>query len=706
MRKKDNLEAGKEKRSGSISRSIVIAIVGCCFTISVLVGSVSILRSSELIKNEAGEKLIAIAQSRANELNQVIIGFESKITGICLTISETIKYDKIKTDTEYMLQYQQMMEPFIKKLAENMTGAMSVYYIIDPKLAGKVYETLYTDKEGKGNFTKQDEALSMDKFNPANKDMEWYYAPFNAKKGIWSDPYVDSRLQVNMITFTQPIIINNEVVGIVGVDINFDNYRKLVDSMKFYDTGYAFLLNAKYDYLIHKKFTQKDNLTTVENGQFKFIADKMSTGKSDIIFYDYFGVEKVMSYSRLVNGHVFAIGINETEIYMNLQNLLYFLIGLIILGIILSSLIALYTGKVLSKPIKVITQFIERTAALDVSYDQSGVYLLKRNDEIGRMAVAMAQMRKGLREIVENLGKNAAEITSYSGNLAVATNESALSIEGVSKTVEELAKGASEQSQGAQEGSEKLLNLADEINEVVESSELLKKYSNETNILNNQGKESMKLLKEKFAANNEITGKVAQNVDLLASKSSTINQIITVIESIASQTNLLALNAAIEAARAGEQGKGFAVVADEVRKLAEQTAASTKEIGKITNEIQRDIEDTKTTMGTAIAIVAEANKGLQDSDKAFENVSSSILKELEQIVVLSINAEKIDKNKDSVVAAIQEISAISQESAAATEEVSASIEEQTATIEQISETSKKLKSISDVLENIVGKFKL
>ncbi|MBZ9634975.1 methyl-accepting chemotaxis protein [Clostridium sp. FP1] len=379
---------------------------------------------------------------------------------------------------------------------------------------------------------------------------------------------------------------------------------------------------------------------------------------------------------------------------------------LVIVIVGLSVIISFYFSKKISNPILLISKLVNKTAKLDLAYDKSYEGILKYKDETGIIAQAVADLRSALREITINLRDNSQEVLQYSKDMAVATDETVQSIEAVSVAIEELAKGATNQVQDAQSGASDLSNLAEEINTAVNSSEILKGYSNETKLVNAEGLKSMKVLTERFKESNKSNEEVVENISVLQNKSNSIGEIISTIQAVAEQTNLLALNAAIEAARAGEAGKGFAVVADEVRKLAEKTAEATNEITTMIGEIQREISKVTTNINKGANINKEANSSMELSQKSFDSIEKSIINMITQIDTLGCNINNVDKNKDRVLQSIEGMSAISEQTAASTQEISASMEEQTSAMEEISNTAENLEKIVVKLDKIVQKFKL
>jgi len=308
--------------------------------------------------------------------------------------------------------------------------------------------------------------------------------------------------------------------------------------------------------------------------------------------------------------------------------------------------------------------------------------------------------------MVEEMQRGALNLDRSSEELNQVVSYGREGIDAVTQTVADFANGATSQAQDALEASDKMAALAKEIEETVNSAQKLKVYTSAVSESNIVGVKQLTELGERFATTTQANEKLNENVHTLTIKSSSIVQITNTIQQIAEQTNLLALNAAIEAARAGEAGRGFAVVADEIRKLAEETSKSTTQIDKIIKEILSEISETESNMGSSNEAIKMYGSVLGNVQSAFEAIEKSIDATLKQLDMISISIQNVNRNKDIATASIHGISAITEQNAAAAEEIAATMDTQADLMRSIQENSTEVKTTANNMTGVIGRFKV
>lgn len=373
--------------------------------------------------------------------------------------------------------------------------------------------------------------------------------------------------------------------------------------------------------------------------------------------------------------------------------------------VIISIIVTFFIGNSISRPIIAAVTISEKIADLDITENISENYL-NREDEIGTLSRSFQSIIDNLREIIHEISESSQQVAAVSEELTATTEESSASAEEVSRVVDDVARGAEEQASNTQEGASKTVLLGDAI-------EQNRKYINDLNTsaagVNNIIAEGLEEIENLYSITEESTTSIEEihRVILKTSESSDeINEATKIIASIADQTNLLALSANIEAARAGEAGRGFGVVANQIRELAEQSARSTTMIDNIVRELQRNSQDSVQTMEKVFAITNEQTNSVQNNKEKFITINKAIDYMANALSELNISEEQMDEMKDEILYTMESLTAIAEQNAASTQEASASMEEQSSSITEIADASEELASLALGLLSSVEKFRI
>ncbi len=330
--------------------------------------------------------------------------------------------------------------------------------------------------------------------------------------------------------------------------------------------------------------------------------------------------------------------------------------------------------------------------------------LMRRKDEMGELAHAIADIRESLRTIIIDIAGSSQQLTYNSDGLNDIAQITSNSSHEIAKAIDEIANGATDQAQSAEDGSQAVQQLTDAINQNADVTGALVKAAQNVNQLKGEGQDIVKGLIVESEKSSKVTDEVSRIVSETNTSASQIVAASQMIQTLSEQTNLLALNAAIEAARAGESGRGFTVVADEVRKLAEQTSTFSK-------EIENSIEELVAKAGQAVTMMDESKKAVsrqitsvQQTQQKFDGITLAVDDMEELIQRISESSDAMEVQQRQLEGIIENLAAISEENAAGTQEASASVQEQADAVQNVSQASTELKGIADHLVTLVDKF--
>ncbi len=377
---------------------------------------------------------------------------------------------------------------------------------------------------------------------------------------------------------------------------------------------------------------------------------------------------------------------------------------LIVIIFLVVLLISYFFSNQIAKPLQIAKNTLKHIAEGDLTITINEKSISK--DEVGQLMGSLRFMTENVRGLVKDINTMGHTVSSSSQEMMVSCEEVTKVSEQVAQAVSDLAKGASEQAQSTERGNDNVKEIVDKISQMTsdmnrsDSLVLLAK-----NAVSN-GEKAVKYQEIKMDESKQVTMNITNAMDVLSQKSSEVGQIVEVIKGIADQTNLLSLNAAIEAARAGELGQGFAVVAEEIRKLAEQSALSVQKIGDIISEVQTGVKHAVSEITKVGTVVDDQSNALNDTVQAFDEISEVVVSISDNIQAQLKDSLLLSDNAQQVSDAINDMASISQETAAGTEEVAASSEEQASITQHISQSAKELTQLADELQNKINMFKV
>lgn len=589
----------------SLKFKIVTSMVGLSLLTVIIICFTAVLKSSQIITSGAKEDFTMNAKEVAfqvySEFNQV--EKNTYLLGNIITSSTSIKnksgmnkLNKIK-EAEYS-----KIRVYTKEIAALTDWTQGVYFFFDQNYCPR-YDGDWLVKEN-GNFKR------MINNQPILREEStaWYFAPIDAKKPVWSSPYVDKDLKISMITYSRPVYKNGFLLGLVGMDITLSDLNKILENIKIYKGTQAFLVDNNFKIISGKGFNVGEDLLAAQNGKYKFLEKELKKNTYGSLDYKDGLVTKVISYSTMPNGFTLFIEVPLKNIPSKMVGTILTLMLLSIILIGATAFVALQIGDLIAKPI---------------------------NNSVVNLTEYSRQLSSGAHKYLD-----------LSQRLAEGSAEQAASVQETSSTLEESASMVAQNNDNTKQA----VYLAEETTSAAHTG-------------------------------NKEMGEMISSMNELKESSKEIAKIVKVIDDIAFQTNILALNAAVEAARAGDAGLGFAVVAEEVRNLAQKSANATKSISEI---ITKNLRLSELSVNTT----EKVHRDLDEINSQAQKVNE-ILNE----IAVSTNEQSVGISQ--ITTAMNQIETVVQTNATNAEEVSRASND-------LSNFAENIQSIIDEIEIIIN----
>lgn len=509
---------------------------------------------------------------------------------------------------------------------------------------------------------------------------------------------------VDVINTTSKIM-ENEISNSGVDDLDYDGYANNLSDVKLegMDSAYMYVVQNDGTMLYHP--TKEKVGQPVENAVIKGVVQQLQDGKKPstaVVEYDFNGTTKYSAYTILNNENILVLTADESEALAGITTVTGVAVGISAIVVLLAIIICFILGRRLMRPLVKVSTIIEEIANGDINADFGMVK--ETNDEIGLIIEKMKELTQSLGNIVgkirnssDTMSANSYELNDTSSQTLAANNE-------ISKAVEDVAEGSTGMAASISKINENLLEMSNETKDINES---VNEIRNQTVAV----QDSSKIMNDKIKSMQDSSHKMDEGISAISKRIETVNttvdkvsNIVSVIEEISSETNLLSLNASIEAARAGDAGKGFAVVAQEIRVLSDNTNTELENIKQIISSLVEECRYCVQASGT----IVEDNAKQKEEIKAVLDEFSALDEQIQK------TAEKADEIEELVTAMIElndditkssnSLTDVSAANAAATEEMNANIEELNAMMNGVSEMAGNMNDESDGLKEALSFF--
>ncbi len=682
-------------RLTSIKAKTLLIIMPMLLLVMISLSWISYYYSRQIIENELNQKITMQMQATLENFLTKLISHK--------TIPETLARIVEKGgDSLTKQQYASFLQNTLS--AKNtLTFGVGIWFEPGRYKADVHYFGPYVYKD-KGQIVYTEDYEKPDYDYPTQ---DWYKIGATAKESVvWSAPFYDDATKVTMLTANAPFYDENKKFrGAVSADMDISDLQQSVVNIKVGQHGWAFLLDKDGTYLAdqNSEKVMKVKIDADPNASLAEAGKSLLLGKQAQTSFTVDGNRYLLYSSPLSEtGWVLALALPEAEVYGPLNALLMRQLTVAAIAIILVSIGIVFYARFITSNINE----IKRLSTLMADGDLRQQLTIHSADEFGQMAENFNRMLRNLQGLLHKIMDNSQQVAASSEELTANAQQTALATEHIAHNIQNIAQSVESQAQSTVSTTQAVNVISDEISHISANMKTVTEKTTQTAEKATEGNQVVHQAIGQMTLIHEKVGSASSVVNILGDKSREIDQILSLITNIAGQTNLLALNAAIEAARAGEQGRGFAVVADEVRKLAEQSETAAKQIGAIIGEIQKEtgravqiMGESTTSVQTGITMVNQAEVTFKEIQVAIQAVSIEA-----QAIAQAING--ISNGADNIATSIQQISDSTAQTSSNIDGVAASTQQQTASMEEIQSASTLLAKLATELDEAINRFKL
>lgn len=379
-----------------IRTKIMLAIFLCTFVLAAIILLTFNKVGNQIILDETNEKNALFLETQVKDVNQLFRVSEQMVTELSALITADLDYEAFKADPVYAQSYIQSKKNTLVHFSKNDANIMGVYTYFDPHVTKRVDFAWFIRNDKTNAMEENTDSVPVAEFDSNGPEMNWYYGPVQTKGLYWTPLYVDQDLNVAMFSCTYPLYSNGNIIGMVGVDINFDVFKSLLSSMKKGESGFAGMVDSNGLILFHPTLPQNEILSKVANGAYAPLLDAMIQNKKGTFTYLLDREKHLVSYTQSSNGNYFLFDMLESEVFAKITSLQKTMLTLLTLGILAALISSYLLGKSIGGPIVRLVHVANQLATGDVDVSLK----VTRQDEIGLLEGAFLKMIENIKDNV------------------------------------------------------------------------------------------------------------------------------------------------------------------------------------------------------------------------------------------------------------------------------------------------------------------